>query len=178
MIDFPEEGVEDIKLRDITDGIHRAVAETDRILASADTGRIYRDGLRTAIIGKPNVGKSSLLNYILGEERAIVTPVAGTTRDVIAEYYDLGGVPVRFVDTAGIRVTGDVVESIGVERSYEAIEGSALVLMLFDATRPVSEEDAATFEHIRRLCVPFKAILNKADAHAVTAPKQIEALTG
>ena len=124
------------------------------------------------------MGKSSLLNRILGEERAIVTPVAGTTRDVIAEYYDLGGVPVRFVDTAGIRVTGDVVESIGVERSYEAIEGSALVLMLFDATRPVSEEDAATFLHIKRLGVPFKAILNKSDADAVTTPKQIEELTG
>ena len=177
-IEYPEEDIEEALAAQQLSELKSIEDEIEKLIASYDRGRILREGAQIAIAGLPNVGKSSLLNRILGEERAIVTPVAGTTRDVIAEYYDLGGVPVRFVDTAGIRVTGDVVESIGVERSYEAIEGSALVLMLFDATRPVSEEDAATFLHIKRLGVPFKAILNKSDADAVTTPKQIEELTG
>lgn len=173
LIDFPEEGVEDIELRDITDGIHRAVAETDRILASADTGRIYRDGLRTAIIGKPNVGKSSLLNYILGEERAIVTDIPGTTRDSIEESTELGGVPLAIADTAGIRETGDEVERIGVERSKRAAEGAELVLALFDGSRKLDAEDDEIMRLLSGRGKGAAALLTKSDLPQVVKETEL-----
>ena len=142
-IDFPEEGVADVDFAMVAEKIAALRGEVHRLLATADAGRILRDGLETAIIGKPNVGKSSLLNALLGEERAIVTNVPGTTRDSIAEYANVGGVPLHIIDTAGIRETSDEVERIGVARARECVSRARLILALFDGSRPPDAEDAA-----------------------------------
>lgn len=112
-----------------------------KLLDTAKQGKVLRDGLATAIIGRPNVGKSSLLNALLHEDKAIVTNVAGTTRDVIEEYVNVKGVPLKLIDTAGIRQTSDQVEKIGVERSEKAIQTADLVLLLIDGSEPLTDED-------------------------------------
>ncbi len=121
--------------------INEIKSEIDRLLMTADEGRIIREGIRTVIVGRPNVGKSSMLNRLLGEERAIVTDIAGTTRDTLEELVDIGGVVLRLTDTAGIRATDDMVERIGVDRARAALEDAELVLMLVDAQRGLEEED-------------------------------------
>lgn len=141
LIDFPEEGVEEAELEKMRGEIEGLSAKFSGLISTASTGRILREGLMTAIIGKPNVGKSSLLNALLREERAIVTDIPGTTRDAIEEYADLEGVPLRIIDTAGIRETSDTVEQLGVEKSKEYIEKAQLVLALFDSSRPLDNED-------------------------------------
>ena len=141
LIDFPEEGVEEAETEKIRLSIEALREKFQRLITTAGTGRILREGLMTAIIGKPNVGKSSLLNALLREERAIVTDIPGTTRDAIEEYADMDGVPLRIIDTAGIRETSDTVEQLGVEKSKEYIEKAQLVLALFDSSRPLDEED-------------------------------------
>lgn len=118
----------------------------ETLLATAKRGKILREGLRTAIIGRPNVGKSSLLNQLLREEKAIVTDIAGTTRDVITEFANIGGVPLELIDTAGIRETEDVVEKIGVERSQKALEEADLVLLVLDASSPLTPKDLELLE--------------------------------
>ena len=109
-------------------------------------GKILREGLSTAIIGRPNVGKSSLLNNLLREDKAIVTDIEGTTRDVIEEYVNIKGVPLKLVDTAGIRETDDVVEKIGVERSKKALEEADLVLLVLNSSEPLTDQDRALLE--------------------------------
>lgn len=118
----------------------------ETLLATAKRGKILREGLRTAIIGRPNVGKSSLLNQLLREEKAIVTDIAGTTRDVITEFANIGGVPLELIDTAGIRETEDIVEKIGVERSQKALEEADLVLLVLDASSPLTPKDLELLE--------------------------------
>ena len=113
----------------------------ENLLATAKRGKILREGLSTAIIGRPNVGKSSLLNNLLREEKAIVTDIEGTTRDVIEEYVNIKGVPLKLIDTAGIRDTDDVVEKIGVERSKKALEEADLVLLVLNSSEPLTEQD-------------------------------------
>lgn len=129
-IEYPEEDLEESLAEAQKDELAAVRDEIAELIKSYDKGKLLKEGAKIAIAGLPNVGKSSLLNRILGEERAIVTKIAGTTRDVIAEYFNLNGIPVQFVDTAGIRQTQDEVEKIGVEKSYDAISSSALVLML------------------------------------------------
>jgi len=172
-IDFPEDDIDDIVIDDVKSRIGELQQQIAVMLAAAHTGRILRDGLETAIIGKPNVGKSSLLNALLGEQRAIVTEVPGTTRDSIEEYASVGGVPLRIIDTAGIRATEDVVEKIGVEKAREYVEKAALVLALFDASRPLAPED----EEILRLIANKDAmvLLNKADLPAVLTEAELRA---
>ena len=121
--------------------VQEVMDRIDRMISTSDEGRIIREGIRTVIAGKPNVGKSSMLNSLLGEERAIVTEIEGTTRDTLEEYVDIGGVLLRLIDTAGIRETEDVVEKIGVDKAKESIEDADLVLMLLDATENISPED-------------------------------------
>ena len=161
LIDFPEEGVEEAETERIRQQIESLQEKFQALIATAGTGRILREGLMTAIIGKPNVGKSSLLNALLREERAIVTDIPGTTRDAIEEYADLDGVPLRIIDTAGIRETADTVEQLGVEKSKEYIAKAQLVLALFDSSRHLDGED----EEIISLLPGQKAIalLTKSD---------------
>ena len=172
-IDFPEDEIDDV----VIDEVERAVAqlrqEIRALLATAHTGRILRDGLPTAIVGKPNVGKSSLMNALLREERAIVTDIPGTTRDSIEEYADIGGVPLCIIDTAGIRETDDVVERIGVEKARGCIERAALVLALFDGAQPLAAED----EEILSLVAgrPALLLLTKSDLPPVTTPAALAA---
>ncbi len=140
-IDFPEEEVPSPDPDVLRAGIAAASARIERLLAGAEQGRIYREGLRAAIIGRPNVGKSSLLNALLRLDRAIVTPIAGTTRDTVSEFANVRGIPVQLIDTAGIAETSDPVEQIGVRRSREAAATSDLVLLVLDGSEPLTEQD-------------------------------------
>ena len=148
-IDFPEDDIEAPALAEAKQRLSALTEDMNRLLQTAETGRVLREGLLAAIIGRPNVGKSSLLNALLREERAIVTDIPGTTRDSIEEVASVGGIPLRVVDTAGIRDTADVVERIGVERARQAAAQAALVLALFDGSRPLSPEDEAIGEIAR-----------------------------
>lgn len=140
-IDFPEEDIEELTAHDVKIAVTSVLAEMDHLLATKETGRILREGLETVIIGKPNVGKSSLLNALLKEKRAIVTEIPGTTRDSIEEFVNIQGIPLKIVDTAGIRETEDIVEKLGVEKTREFIATADLILVLLDASVPLSEED-------------------------------------
>ena len=160
-IDFPEDDVADLEDTEIVEAVQTRADEMDELLATAHTGRILRDGLKTVLAGRPNVGKSSLLNALLQEERAIVTDIPGTTRDAIEEYVNLGGVPLRIVDTAGIRATDNPIEKIGVQKSRAFIERADLILLLLDGTQPLEAADAELLASVdtRRAIV----LLTKAD---------------
>ena len=140
-IDFPEEDIEELTAQEVKNAVVVVLAEIDHLLLTKETGRILREGLETVIIGKPNVGKSSLLNALLKEKRAIVTDVPGTTRDSIEEFVNIRGIPLKIVDTAGIRDTADIVEQLGVEKARQYIATADLILVLLDASLPLSVED-------------------------------------
>lgn len=146
-IDYPEyDDVETMTSQMLIEKTTRFEQLLEKLLATAKRGKILREGLKTAIIGRPNVGKSSLLNQMLREEKAIVTDIAGTTRDVITEFANIGGVPLELIDTAGIRDTDDIVESIGVERSKKALAEADLVLLVLDASSALSPKDKELLE--------------------------------
>ncbi|MCL0069412.1 tRNA uridine-5-carboxymethylaminomethyl(34) synthesis GTPase MnmE [Dehalococcoidia bacterium] len=142
-IDFPEDEIEE---QDALRPIKKAHLELDELIEGADAGIVYRQGVRTAIVGRPNVGKSSLLNRLLRESRAIVTPIPGTTRDTLEEVVNLKGVPFVLTDTAGITHSEDVIEILGVERSRKAVEQSSLVLLVTDASEPLNATDFEIIE--------------------------------
>ena len=162
VLDYPDEDIEPFELRAYAERLDAGAAELRRLLASFERGRVLREGLPAAIIGRPNAGKSSLLNALLGYERAIVTAQPGTTRDTIEEKALLGGVLLRLTDTAGLRAASDEAEREGVRRAFAAAEGAELVLAVFDGSEPLSEADAETLaaarDAKRAVCV-----LNKAD---------------
>jgi tRNA modification GTPase len=160
-IDFPEEDIEELAANEVMQTVQKLIADLTDLLKTAQTGRILREGLKTAIIGKPNVGKSSLMNMLLGENRAIVTDIPGTTRDIIEEYVNIGGIPLKVIDTAGIRETCDVVERIGVEKARDVIEQADLILVVLDASSVLSVEDikVLTLLENRKVIV----IINKTD---------------
>lgn len=164
-IDFPEEDIDELGLQQTADGVFRLSQAIDRLLATANAGRILRDGLRTVIIGKPNVGKSSLLNALVQYERAIVTDIPGTTRDTIEEYISIQGIPLRLIDTAGIRPTADLVERIGVDRARDVTAQADLILLMLDRSMPLTEED----KEVLSLLAGRKAfiLINKSDLPAV-----------
>jgi tRNA modification GTPase len=169
-IDFSDE-VGDLDYPAMRERLARLAADVDALAATAGQGRIYREGIRLAIIGRPNVGKSSLLNALLREERAIVTPIAGTTRDVIEETANIRGIPITAIDTAGLRDTEDVVERIGVERARASAETAALLLFVVDATAGLTAEDARIVEEIAgRAAI---RVINKVDG---AAPEAVERL--
>jgi len=161
-IDYPEyDAVETMTTNMLREKAAEVSQNITQLLATAKQGKVLREGLATAIIGRPNVGKSSLLNHLLHEDKAIVTDVAGTTRDVIEEYVNVRGVPLKLVDTAGIRDTDDKVEKIGVERSRKAIGAADLVLLVLDNSQPLTVED----QELLRETADSKRmiILNKTD---------------
>lgn len=141
MIDFSEEGVEELDYSDLADILKNADKKIGELILTAKSGRIIKDGIKTAIIGTPNVGKSSILNTICGEERAIVTNIAGTTRDVIETQVNILGCKLNLFDTAGIRESDNCVEQIGVEKSKDAIKNADLVFLVIDGSREVDERD-------------------------------------
>ena len=148
VIDFPEDDLEGVELEAIDRAAADVIRRIDEMLATETSGRIMREGLQTAIIGKPNVGKSSLLNYLLKSDRAIVTDIPGTTRDSIEEFADIDGVPLRIIDTAGIRAASDEVERIGIERAREHAQRAELILALIDGSAPLTTEDEEIFKLI------------------------------
>lgn len=159
-INFTEDG-EDLPVSDITAYIKTAKAKIDELASTSNKGKLVKDGINTTIVGKPNVGKSSLLNVLLDENRAIVTDIPGTTRDLITEYISLGDFTLKINDTAGIRDTDDLVEKIGVDKSIELIDESDLILAIFDMSRDFDEEDKKILDLIRGKNAII--ILNKAD---------------
>jgi len=160
-IDFSEEDIEDMAYVELEQKAKLVKYEIEKLLQTAERGKILRDGLNTVILGKPNVGKSSLLNSILRENRAIVTNVPGTTRDIIEEYMNIDGIPLKIIDTAGIRTTDDIVEKIGVDKAKEMVKKADLIIAVFDISNELSEEDYEIIELIK----DKKAIvlLNKSD---------------
>ncbi|MEZ0343447.1 MAG: tRNA uridine-5-carboxymethylaminomethyl(34) synthesis GTPase MnmE [Caldimicrobium sp.] len=161
-IDFPEEDIEIMNPPEIIELIEREIIpEIDHLIKSYEEGKIYREGINLVISGKPNVGKSSLMNALLKEERAIVTPIPGTTRDFLEEEAYLKGLPVKLIDTAGLRETEDPVEKIGVERAFQKLKEADLVLFLIDVTEPLNEEVLNLYEKVKEY--PHLTVLNKID---------------
>lgn len=148
-IEFSEEDIPTITKDQVLEVIDEVIAKVKELLKTSTAGRVIREGLKLAIVGKPNVGKSSLFNALLGQERAIVTDIAGTTRDFIEETLNLKGVPVRIVDTAGIRKTDDPVEKIGVQRSKEKIQSADVILFVVDGSGEFTEEDEEVFREVK-----------------------------
>lgn len=148
-VDFPEEDLEFTTGQEVSEKLDGLMKRVKELLSTAEEGKILRDGLSIAIIGKPNVGKSSLMNALLRENRAIVTDIPGTTRDIIEEYLNIDGIPIKITDTAGIRETNDVVERIGVDRSKEKIDEADLIVFVLDSSRPLDQEDKDIIEYIK-----------------------------
>lgn len=175
-VDFTEDDEEvdeTVPIR-VLEQLDKAIAEMDALLKGADEGRIIRDGLKLAIVGKPNVGKSSLLNTLLREKRAIVTDIPGTTRDVIEEFVNLDGIPVKIIDTAGIRETEDVVERIGVERSKEKMNEADLVILVLDSSRSLDEEDKEIIKYVEDK--KYMVLLNKVDLESKITEEDLSGL--
>lgn len=165
-VEYPEEELEQSLAEAQLPNLQAICAVAKALEKSYDSGKLLREGIQIAIAGRPNVGKSSLLNAILGEDRAIVTSVAGTTRDVISEYYDLRSLPVKFTDTAGIREACDEVERIGVERSRSVLEEASFVLFVLDGAQQITGEDREIFATLS--AQPHAIVLNKTDIAVLT----------
>ena len=176
IIDYPDEDLADVTVDDILDTLTVCKARADKLLATADSGALIRDGIRAAIAGKPNVGKSSLLNALARYDRAIVTDVAGTTRDTIEERVDLGGVPLVLIDTAGIRETDDAVEKIGVERSRKSVEEADLVIVMLDGSRGIDNDDLEILEKTKN--TKRIVLINKTDLGHGKCTDEIRKLAG
>ncbi|MGM0548537.1 MAG: tRNA uridine-5-carboxymethylaminomethyl(34) synthesis GTPase MnmE [Bacillota bacterium] len=171
-IDYPEDEIEGFRPEKLGDKFNYLKQETDKLLKSSKQGKIYKEGLKTVIVGKPNVGKSSLLNYFLEEKRAIVTDIPGTTRDVIEEYINLKGIPLKIIDTAGIRETKDAVEKIGVEKTRKLAEKADLVLFMLDINQGITAEDREIYQLIKNK--PVIIIVNKTDLEAKITKEKIK----
>lgn len=148
-VDYPEYDIEEITGRMVYDRLGKIAEDLGKISGGFERGRIIREGVNAVIIGKPNVGKSSLLNELSGKNRAIVTDIPGTTRDIIEEYVNIRGVPVRIIDTAGLRETDDAVERIGVEKAEKAIDSADLIIYMLDAREGVSDSDRHIIDRIK-----------------------------
>ena len=161
VIDYPEDDIEEITFGNVLQEVGQTAEGVKKLLANAHTGKILREGLHVAIIGKPNVGKSSFLNFLLKEDRAIVSEYAGTTRDVIEEQFMMGGIPIVLADTAGIRDTEDYVERIGVEKSRRILEEAELAIAVLDGSQPLTDEDREILSLVKGR--NYVIIINKSD---------------
>ena len=176
-IDFADNDVDIAPAADLIARIDRVTAGERELVASFAYGKLVHNGVTLAIVGKPNAGKSSVFNRLLRQERAIVTEIPGTTRDLVSETADVGGIPIRFVDTAGIRVSNDLVESLGIERSYQAMTDADVTLVVVDISLGVTAEDHALIQRAGRVLV----VANKCDLPHGEVPSdfvQVSALTG
>lgn len=174
-IDYPEYDADTVTAKQMSDTAKSVIEKINHLLKTAQEGKILRNGLATAIVGRPNVGKSSLLNYLTRSDKAIVTDVAGTTRDTLEEYVSVKGVPLELIDTAGIHHTDDKVEKIGVKRSKKALQRADLVLLLIDASQELTDEDKALIEETagkKRII-----ILNKSDLGQKITVAQMRKMT-
>ncbi|MBQ9930350.1 MAG: tRNA uridine-5-carboxymethylaminomethyl(34) synthesis GTPase MnmE [Oscillospiraceae bacterium] len=172
VLDYPDEDIEDFGLDRYEGALKADVAALQKLLGTYGQGKILRQGVAAAIVGKPNVGKSSLLNALVGYERVIVTQIAGTTRDTVEETAMVGATRLRLIDTAGIRETRDEIEAMGIERSRQAIENADLVIFVCDGSQPLTEED----DSIIGLCRSHKnavALVNKTDLGQVISPAEL-----
>ena len=171
-IDYAEDEVEDLDPDELEGSIKEIKGELEKLLATSEQGKIYREGLKTVIAGKPNVGKSSLMNALLEENRAIVTDIPGTTRDIIEEYINIEGIPLRIIDTAGIRETEDLVEKIGVERTEQYLQEADLVLLMLDVVQGLTEEDLRIYQLASEK--PLIVLINKIDLAPERDYREIE----
>ena len=172
VLDYPDEDIEDFGLASYADALKANAKVLDTLLQTYGQGRILKQGVAAAIVGKPNVGKSSILNALAGYERVIVTEIAGTTRDTVEETVMLGNTRLRLIDTAGIRETADQIEAMGVERSRKAVENADLVIFVCDGSKPLTEEDHQVIE----FCADREnaiALINKSDLGATVLPSDL-----
>lgn len=160
-LDYPEEEIDPVESNEIRDVLTQVYAELEGLLSKFDQGKMIREGIETVILGKPNVGKSTLMNLLAGAKKSIVTDIPGTTRDVVEETVSLDGLVLRLADTAGIRDTDDQVEQAGVSLALERLETAQLILAVFDSSSPLSEEDQKLIERLKGL--PVVAVCNKSD---------------
>jgi tRNA modification GTPase len=180
-IDFPEDETDILDHADLKKQLKDEIEEPlIELIARADEGKIFREGISAVILGRPNVGKSSLLNTLLEEDRALVSHVPGTTRDTIEEFVNIKGMPVRIVDTAGIRHTNETVEEMGIQRARAKLADAELVLFMLDATEPLAEEDRALYNSVKQNSRKQKVllVLNKIDIAPGVSPEQYSAALG
>ena len=173
-IDYPEEDIEDVSAQEVRTGLEPILEKMDTLLATAQRGKLLRDGVMVSIIGRPNAGKSSLMNALLREDRAIVTNIPGTTRDSIEEFLTIQGIPVRLIDTAGIRETEDIVESMGVEKARQYLDKADVVVLVIDGSKPLEPEEQELLQLITNR--PSIIFLNKADQAQCVSKEEIAAL--
>ena len=172
-IDYPDEDIEEMTYEKLEESIVETQDMIEKLLATSSTGRMIREGIKIAIVGKPNVGKSSLMNGLLKEKRAIVTDIPGTTRDTIEEVLSIRNIPVYLVDTAGIRETSDKVEKMGIEKSKEAFNQADFILFLLDGSRPLEEEDLQIMEFLKER--KSLVLINKRDLGEAISIEEISA---
>lgn len=173
-IDYPEEDIGDEGEAHIGEVIEDSLVKLKKLSATYKTGKAVTDGVVTAICGTPNSGKSSLYNLLCRDDCAIVTDIAGTTRDTLWETVDVGGITLRLADTAGIRETGDTVEAIGVDRAKSAMEKAELIIAVFDGSKPLTNEDIALLEDLKTLPQAKIGVINKSDVMTVADTSEIE----
>ena len=171
-IDYPEEDIEDVTSQEVREQLEPILKAMDDLLSTANTGRLIRDGITTVIVGRPNAGKSSLMNALLRENRAIVTDIPGTTRDSIEEFMTVEGISLRLIDTAGIRDTQDTVEALGVERARDYINKADIVLCVIDGSTPLTPEEIEILTSVSGLNTIV--LLNKSDVAQVVTDENIE----
>lgn len=160
-IDYPDEDIDDVQMQEIEKICIACKDRLKQLLDTFDRGKMIREGVETVIVGRPNVGKSTLMNMLSGCQKSIVTDIPGTTRDVVEESVNLGGVVLRLADTAGVRETQDIIEKIGVERTFERLQAADLVLAVFDSSTPLSDLDYSLLDRIKGM--PTIAVINKTD---------------